>query len=486
MPQADEGLPPALEVRCLRKVYGRPGPVGRALGSGRDFAQRVLERGGSPVDRSEAASRAVTAAILFVGVAYLAVAVNSMWWTLVASLVAAAVAAFGLRSLRVARGRHDLLGRVLPGGVENVLAALSPWAAVGLLAWRHTLVPWVEGGRTDLAPFALVVTVAVIGVVQLGRRTAQQLAAGQLGPLKSNGLVVRLRTMWRGFSKAVFGLDLPREEVEAVAGIGFRVERGMVGLLGPNGAGKTTVLRLLAGVLDPSVGAMTLGGVPIKKIRKHLARWVGYLPQEFGLPQDVTAREYLEYFALLYGVGSGSDRRQRVDDLLEEVGLGDRADENIGSYSGGMRQRVAVARTLLRLPPVIIVDEPTVGLDPRERIRFRNLLSRLARGRVVLFSTHVVEDVAVACERVLVMRRGEVVFDGEPAALADHARGRMWSLRVGPDEERALEGRMVDRVPSDDGTARLRLLAESRPHPQAEALEPTLEDGYLALVGEEG
>ncbi len=485
-PQADEGMPPALEVRCLHKIYGRPGPVGRALRSGRDFAQRVLDRGGCPVDRAEAGSRAVTAAIVFVGIVYLAVAVKSMWWTLVGSLVGAAVAAYCLRSFRVARGRHDLLGRVAPGGIENVLATLAPWVAVGLLAWRHTLVPWLAGGHLGLAPFALVVAVAVVAVVQWGRRTAQGLASGRLGALKSNGLFARIRTTWRGFSRAVFGLDLPREEIEAVAGIDFRVERGMVGLLGPNGAGKTTVLRLLAGILDPSVGAMTLGGVPIRMIRKHLARWVGYLPQEFGLPQDVTAREYLEYFALLYGVGSGSDRRRRVDDLLEEVGLGDRADEKIGAYSGGMRQRVAVARTLLRLPPVIIVDEPTVGLDPRERIRFRNLLSRLARGRVVLFSTHVVEDVAVACERVLVMRRGEVVFDGEPAALAEHARGCVWSLRVGSDDQDEVEGRMIDRVPLDDGMAQLRVLASKRPHRRAEPLEPTLEDGYLALVGEEG
>jgi multidrug efflux pump subunit AcrB/ABC-type multidrug transport system ATPase subunit len=481
-PASLEGQPPALEVRFLRKVYGRPGPVGRALGSGRDFAQRVLDRGGDPVDRSEAVSKAVTAAILGAGVVYLGVAVSSMWWTLVASLVAAAVAAWGLRSLRVARGHHDQLGRVLPGGIENVLAASAPWVAVGLLAWKNTVIPWVIGDRIRLAPFALAVTMVAVAVVQAGRRTAEALTSGRLG----HEPVGRLRTLWRGFSRATFGLDLPREEVQALAGIDFRVDRGMVGLLGPNGAGKTTVLRLLAGILDPSVGAMTLGGVPIKAIRKHLARWVGYLPQEFGLPQDVTAREYLEYFALLYGVGRGTERRRRVNDLLEEVGLGDRADEKIGDYSGGMRQRVAVARTLLRLPPVIIVDEPTVGLDPRERIRFRNLLSRLARGRVVLFSTHVVEDVAVACERVLVMRHGEVVFDGEPVALAEHARGRVWSIRIGPDEERDLEGRMIDRVPEDDGTARLRVLAEQRPHGEAELLEPTLEDGYLMLVGEAG
>ena len=196
-----------------------------------------------------------------------------------------------------------------------------------------------------------------------------------------------------------------------------------------------------------------------------------------------------------------------MQELLEEVGLGERPDDKIGNYSGGMRQRVAVARTLLRLPPVIIVDEPTVGLDPqaraaqgatrivdeptvgldpRERIRFRNLLSRLARGRVVLFSTHVVEDVAVACDRVLVMRKGKIVFDGEPARLAGEALGRVWQLRLPVDQEGGVEGKVVDRVPEQDGTARLRLLSHTKPHPDAEPLEPTLEDGYLVLVEEAG
>ena len=167
--------------------------------------------------------------------------------------------------------------------------------------------------------------------------------------------------------------------------------------LGPNGAGKTTLLRNLAGILDPSLGMITIGDVPLKRLRRYLARYVGYLPQDFGLPEDLTAREYLEYYALHYELQPADRRLERIDRLLKEVGLGEKADQKIGSYSGGMRQRVAVARTLLRLPPIIIVDEPTVGLDPRERIRFRNLLSRLAEGRVVLFSTHVVEDVEVAC-----------------------------------------------------------------------------------------
>ena len=224
----------------------------------------------------------------------------------------------------------------------------------------------------------------------------------------------------------------------------------------------------------------------MRDIRRYLARWVGYLPQDFGLPNDLSAREYLDYFALLYDIGDEEKRLERVETLLEEVGLGGRADEKIGGYSGGMRQRVAVARTLLRLPPIIIVDEPTVGLDPRERIRFRNLLTRLAEGRIVLFSTHVVEDVASACERVIVMARGTVVFDGRPSDLAQEAQGQVWETNLGEYEsldlaERAL---LVDRIPMDDGRARVRVLAAEKPHDEAVSVAPNLEDGYLHLVGE--
>ena len=150
-----------------------------------------------------------------------------------------------------------------------------------------------------------------------------------------------------------------------------------------------------------------------------------------------------------------------------------------------MRQRVAVARTLLRLPPIIVVDEPTVGLDPRERVRFRNLLSRLAKDRIVLFSTHVVEDVAVACERVLVLTRGRMVFDGHPAALSREAEGRVWSWRTADGDEapELPEGAVLaDQKPEADGTSSLRVLAADRPDQRAEPVEPTLEDGYLWLA----
>jgi ABC-type multidrug transport system ATPase subunit len=257
----------------------------------------------------------------------------------------------------------------------------------------------------------------------------------------------------------------------------------MVGILGPNGAGKSTLLRQLAGVLDPTRGTIYLGGVPLKQIQRYLARWVGYLPQDAGLPGGMSGREYLTYFAALYDLPRDT-RRETVTRLLEEVGLEAKADEPIKALSGGMRQRVAVARTLLRLPPIIVVDEPTVGLDPRERIRFRNLLSRLAQDRIVLFSTHVVEDVAVACDRVLVFARGRLIFDGEPTALSSFAENRVWEVRTetGEAPELPLDTILAEETPTQDGGVIYRVVAGEKPSADARAVPATLEEGYMWLL----
>jgi len=462
----------AIEARYLSKVYGLPGPVKKAWRLGSEFTERVLIR-----TREDSTERALAFSLLLAAAIYLGVNLEFVVWRMLFFYLAAAFAARALIEWRYV----SLPGPRAPA-VDSAILTLGPWAMLGTLFVSYTLVPWLADERATLPPATLVVLATMTLIVQLGRRSAQRAgAAVRVGAGEEAGY---LRSAWRRFAVVVFGFDLPKDQVEALGTTTFAATKGMIGILGPNGAGKTTLLRLLAGVLDPTAGAIHYSGRLKRTVGDYVSRWIGYLPQEFGLPNHLTAQEYLDYFALLYGVGNRQERRERVAALLTEVGLNERKHEKIGGYSGGMRQRVAVARTLLRPPPIIIVDEPTVGLDPRERIRFRNLLSRLAEGRTVLFSTHVVEDVAVSCERVIVLCRGRIGYDGKPADLAKLAVGSTWELRVaaGQSAELVAGSKIVDQVPEASGRMRMRILCPSRPHADAELIEPVIEDGYLKLV----
>ncbi|KPL17430.1 MAG: hypothetical protein AMS26_00985 [Bacteroides sp. SM23_62] len=474
-----------IEVKFLHKIYGRPGPVGRAWRSGEHFAERVLARGGKPFLPGDTIQPIITGIVLLLGAGYLAFSLSTTWWRLVFSFICAIILSQILIQLRRLRGKCDPSGRPDPGGIEHFLAFLVPWIVFILLGLYYYLIPVMADSNPRLVPLALAIIAALIIFVQSGRKTAKDLAAGKISERADRGFLQRVKTIWRRVNRRLFSLDLPSEEVEALRNVHFRAEKGMIGILGPNGAGKTTLLRSLAGILVPTTGVINIGGISIKKIRRHLARWIGYLPQDFGLPGNLTGREYLEYYALLYDIGDSIVKKERVENLLEEVGLSDQANKEIRGYSGGMKQRVAVARTLLRLPPIIIVDEPTVGLDPRERIRFRNLLAKLAENRVVLFSTHVVEDVAVACERVIVLAAGKMVFDGEPSMLAREAEGMVWEFRIraGEEEDIRKDAMIVDQIPEDEGFYRTRALCSEPPIPQARRIPPSLQDGYLQLVG---
>ena len=474
--------PPALEVRYLHKVYGLPGPLRHAVRAPRDFINAVRARGGEPLARAEAAARLLPLALLAAGSLALAILVGGGAWKLVFALMAAGFVAQGLRSVRVWRVGHAKAAETR--GTEGLLAALTPWLALVAYVLTLVVVPLLAGEAARASLVWPAFGGLAVALVQFARRSAVRQQQGLLAPRAQDGPLRYPRTLLRGWARRLAGLDLPLEQVTALSSVAFRVERGMVGVLGPNGAGKTTLLRQLAGILDPTRGTIRLGGVPLPRIQRHLARWVGYLPQDSGLPAGMSPREYLLYFAALYDIPA-TERAPRVEYLLREVGLADKVDDRIGSLSGGMRQRVAVARTLLRLPPVIMVDEPTAGLDPRERIRFRNLLASLARERIVLFSTHVVEDVAVACERVLVLARGRLVFDGVPAQLAEVARGRAWELEAPADEDFVVPPGAVlaEEAPGEPGMVKRRLLADSPPGADARALEAGLEDGYLWLIG---
>ena len=479
------GGPPVLDVRNLKKVYGMPGPIRQAIRAPRDFADRVRREGGSVThsefDWRDAMGRFGPYLILTAAPLLLSSQVQGTGWKLILWLLAAAfLARLGTEVRRARRPAED---DARPGRLEAAFRALLPWGVLAAFVGWMIVMPRLEGREPQVVLLLPILAGVLILVGQLIRHSAVRQQRGQIGERATSGPFRHPRTLLRRLARRIGGFDLPIEPVLALTQVTFRVERGMVGILGPNGAGKTTLLRQLAGILDPTRGVINLGGVRLTKIQRVLARWVGYLPQDAGLPGGLSPREYLGYFAALYELPV-EIRRERVEGLLTEVGLAEKAGDKIKTLSGGMRQRVAVARTLLRLPSVIIVDEPTVGLDPRERIRFRNLLGRLARDRIVLFSTHVVEDVAVACDRVLVLSTGRLVFDGAPSDLASAAQGKVWECRFAPDEPFELpDGAILaEETPTLDGGNVRRILADVAPADDATPLEAQLQDGYLWLI----
>ena len=272
-----------------------------------------------------------------------------------------------------------------------------------------------------------------------------------------------------------------RGGVAALDGLDLTVPTGMFGLLGANGAGKTTLMRILAGILRPSSGRVTVGRHDIGTGAGRIAvqRDLGYLPQDLGVYPDLTARQFLDYVALLKGMDDRTVRRRRVGELLDVVALTAHADRRLRGFSGGMRQRVGIAQALLADPQLLIVDEPTAGLDPEERIRFRTLLSQFAGRRSVLLSTHIVDDIAQTCREVGVLAKGRLIFRGTVDELTRRAEGQVWSIVT--DGPPPTEGTVVSALPHDDGM-RYRIVAATAPNPRAHPVQPGLEDGYLAVT----
>jgi len=270
-----------------------------------------------------------------------------------------------------------------------------------------------------------------------------------------------------------------RGGVHALDGVDLSIPGGIHGLLGPNGAGKTTLMRILAGILRPSAGTARVGEFDLttEAGRVGVKRSLGYLPQELGLYPDLSGREFLDYMALLKGLEHG--RKRRVEELLDVVGLRSDANRKLKGYSGGMKRRVGIAQALLNDPQLLIVDEPTVGLDPEERIRFRTLLAELAGDRTVLLSTHIVEDVAQTSRQISVLDSGRVRFRGATRELIAAARGHVFSVHTdGPRPEGDLT--VVSMIQHDAATE-YRVVGAAAPEAATE-LEPGLEDAYVWLM----
>lgn len=272
--------------------------------------------------------------------------------------------------------------------------------------------------------------------------------------------------------------------VKALDGVNLDISPGMFGLLGPNGAGKSTLMRTIATLQNPDAGTMAFGALNILNEPLSLRKILGYLPQEFGVYSKISAEDLLDYFALLKGISSKKERKQIIHSVLEMTNLLDVRHKHVDAYSGGMRQRFGIAQLLLNNPQLIIVDEPTAGLDPAERSRFLNVLREISANNVVIFSTHIVDDVKDLCQEMAVMDGGRVLVQGAPEKLVKALNGKIWTHTILQDqlEQAETDFKVISSKYNHQLSLSLRIYAEERPGTDFAPAEPQLEDVYFLAL----
>ncbi len=269
----------------------------------------------------------------------------------------------------------------------------------------------------------------------------------------------------------------------ALNGVSLEIRSGMFGLLGPNGAGKSTMMRIVCGILEQSYGKIWINGLDTQEYREELQGLIGYLPQAFGTYENMSAWEFLDYQGILKGIKDTKTRDDRLEYVLKSVHLFDRKDDKIGSFSGGMKQRIGIAQILLNLPRILVVDEPTAGLDPRERIRFRNLLVELSRERIVIFSTHIIEDISSSCNQVAVINRGDLKYFGTPNDMINMGNDFVWQFTIpAKDFDSIDDKKLIVHHMRDGENIKVRCLSQDKPYENAVNVSPHLEDAYLCLL----
>lgn len=271
---------------------------------------------------------------------------------------------------------------------------------------------------------------------------------------------------------------------EAIKNLSLTIPSGMFGLLGPNGAGKSTLMRILVALMEPTSGEIDVYGYDILKERRHVRSILGYLPQDFRFFANYKTCEFLDNAARLSGMNSSRQRREAVDRMLEEVGLFDVRERKANRLSGGMKRRLGIAQALIHDPKVIIVDEPTTGLDPEERIRFRNLLSKVSGNDVtVILSTHIVGDISSTCNNMALLNKGELSFLGSPEQMLKHAQGKVWRVYVGHDKFEKINNEypVISTIPYDDGWE-LQVVADKIEGYDCEPFQPNLEHAYVYFM----
>ena len=330
----------------------------------------------------------------------------------------------------------------------------------------------------------LVFIVAFIGIVVMTiYLTSNYLYRNNVNIERIKGRMSNTKRNYYRIVKSIPVIGKKTTPFKALRGVSFDIKTGMFGLLGPNGAGKSTLMRIICGILEQSYGTIWINGLDTREHREELQGLIGFLPQEFGTYENMSSWEFLDYQAILKGLTDSVVRKERLEYVLKAVHMYDRKDAKIGSFSGGMKQRIGIALILLHLPRILVVDEPTAGLDPRERIRFRNLLVELSKNRIVIFSTHIIEDISSSCNQVAVINRGELKYFGDPIDMIEMAKDKIWVFTLPREDfEEKLDATKVIHHIQQDGSIQVRYLSVEKPWDSAVVAEANLEDAYLCLL----
>ncbi len=298
---------------------------------------------------------------------------------------------------------------------------------------------------------------------------------------------IAIEGLTKEYRRGKTGRAKGREEPirQALAGVDLRISTGTFGLLGPNGAGKTTLMRILATLLSPTSGQVVVDGESMPGCADKVRRAIGYLPQDFHAFPNLKVKEFLDYSAVMRGMLSRKERRMAVESVIESVGLTEVSRRRIKKLSGGMHRRVGVAQALLGPPELLIIDEPTVGLDPEERIRLRTELARISINCTIILSTHIVGDISSSCERMAILDEGRIVFQGPPSELLSEAEGHIWEFSIREEELDAAKAqhRIVRTVVSGN-ELKIRVVGDRPPRDGVKEVAPTLEDAYVLFMGD--
>ncbi len=458
-----------ISVRNLVKIYDWPGRVSRQWKSGL-LIRRRLGIDGKYRSLKDFVNVGWQFALLGFGVWFTWFFIDSRLWIFFLSFAVYAATLYLWRKVREYLYVRFAGNRTVKYVNRIIFWSLPPLILFGLFLRLDN--PNLVGTVGVLWVFCIAVYV-----------TSGYLYEKEINIERVKGRFAGLRRSWFRLVKGIPLIGKRRRPFKALRGVSFEIRTGMFGLLGPNGAGKSTLMRIICGILEQSYGSIWINGLDTRVYREELQSLIGFLPQEFGTYENMSSWEFLDYQAILKGLVDSDLRRERLEYVLRAVHMFDRKDEKISSFSGGMKQRIGIALILLHLPRILVVDEPTAGLDPRERIRFRNLLVELSKDRIVIFSTHIIEDISSSCSQVVVINKGSLKYFGDPVDMVGLAAGKVWQFDIDKtDFEQALDkSRIVNHIQKDD-RIRVRYLSATSPCDGAVQVEPNLEDAYLCLL----